>query len=245
MWKDNLTIVLVETRNPLNIGAAARAMLNFGFRRLALVAPYDVAFQEARSAVGAASVLQKAQVSPSLEEAIADCTLVIGTGTLEGRVRRQPRRLLPEVAVLMRRHLARQRAALLFGSEKFGLSNAHLSHCQWILHIPTNPLCPSMNLGQAVALCCWELAREKPRRAATARAPARPAAAQLERIVQRLIAALDASGYIPARTRASQVLKIERLVRRLELSRQDAQVVEGMLRQIGWKLGEGARGREP
>ncbi|HYM13223.1 MAG TPA: TrmH family RNA methyltransferase, partial [Bryobacterales bacterium] len=60
-WKDNLTIVLVATRNPLNIGAAARAMLNFGFRRLTLVSPYDVAFREARSAVGAASVLAAAR----------------------------------------------------------------------------------------------------------------------------------------------------------------------------------------
>ena len=235
-WKDNLTVVLVESRNPLNIGAAARAMLNFGFRRMALASPYEAAFREARSAVGAASVLEKARVGKSLEEAMGEATLVVGTGTRGGRVRRQPRYLLPEAASRLRAHLESGPAALLFGPEKHGLSNEHLSRCHWILEIPTQPECPSMNLGQAVAVCCWELARAKPRRAARRRRR-KPPAAQLERIAERLAGALDSSGYIPERTRASQEQKIRRLVRRLELDSRDAQVVEGMLRQIGWKLG--------
>ena len=236
-WKDNLTVVLVEPRNPLNIGTAARAMLNFGFSRLALVAPYEVAFREARSAVGAKTVLERARVTGSLDEAVTEATLVVGTGTQQGRARRQPRRLLPEAAAALRPHLQRGRAALLFGSEKFGLSNEHLSRGHWILQIPTNPNCPSVNLGQAVALCCWELAREgaAPRR--TGRAPSRPAAAQLDRIVERLTTLLDASGYLNPRTRASNLLKIRRLARRLELSAADAQVLEGMLRQMTWKWG--------
>lgn len=237
-WQDNLTVVLVETRNPLNIGAAARAMLNFGFDRLTLVKPYEVAFREARSAAGALSVLERARVA-GLDEALADCTLVAGTATLGGRVRRLSSYWLPEAAARLRRHLRRERAALLFGSEKFGLSNEHLSRCSWLLEIPTDPRCDSMNLGQAVALCCWELARPAARastRAAGA-SPRRPPSDQLERIAARLTAVLDSSGYINPRTRASHLLKIQRLVRRLDLSRQDAQVVEGMLRQMGWKIG--------
>jgi TrmH family RNA methyltransferase len=234
-WKDNLTVVLVETRNPLNIGAAARAMLNFGFRRLRLVAPYDVAFREARSAAGAASVLKSAEVFPSLSGALAGCTLVAGTASAGKRVFRQPRRSLADAAALIRAHLARQPAALLFGSEKFGLSNEHLSHCHWTLKIPTAPECPSMNLGQAVALCCYELARgghNEPR----GRAPRAATAEQLELIVTRLTSVLDSSGYIQDRTRRSNLLKIRRFVGRLALSSLDAEVLLGMLRQIAWKL---------
>src|SRR5262249_41574083 len=112
MWKDNLSIVLVESRNPLNIGAAARAMLNFGFTRLRLVSPYQVAFREARSAVGAASVLADAQVFPAIEEALVGCSLVVGTASSSGkRVFRQPRRLLAEAATFLRIHLHREPAA--------------------------------------------------------------------------------------------------------------------------------------
>ena len=82
---DNVRVVLVSTRNPLNIGAAARAMRNFGFSRLRVVNPYDVAFREARSAVDAADVLQRAEVYTVLDSAVADCSLVVGTTALGHR----------------------------------------------------------------------------------------------------------------------------------------------------------------
>ncbi len=235
-WKDNLTVVLVESRNPLNIGAAARAMLNFGFTRLALVSPYDLAYREARSAVRAAPVLEAARVFPSLDEALADATLVAGAASPEGRVFRQPRCRLAEAAERLRAHLEQEPAALLFGSEKFGLSNEHLSRCHWAVRIPTEPECPSMNLGQAVAVCCYELARA-PHRPERKPPKARARADQLERLAERLGRILETSGYIQQKTRRSQQLKIRRLVGRLELSSEDAQVLEGMLRQVEWKLG--------
>lgn len=243
-WKDNLTIVLVETRNPLNIGAAARAMLNFGFKRLRLAAPYEVAFREARSAAGAASVLKSAEVFPALAEALSGCTLVAGSASAGRRIFRQPRYALSEAAALLRAHLECAPAALLFGSEKFGLSNQHLSYCHWTLKIPTNPACPSMNLGQAVALCCYELASaprtgsRSPEPAPASRTRRGATAGEIERLVERLTAVLDASGYIHARTRRSNVLKIRRLAGRLDLSTGDAEILLGMLRQIGWKLGQ-------
>jgi len=234
-WKDNLTVVLVEPRNPLNIGAAARAMLNFGFAQLRLAAPYEVAFREARSAVGAGSVLAAAEVYPALPDALAGCSLVVGTASPEGRVFRHLRFPLAEGAARLRAHLERERAALLFGSEKFGLSNAHLSRCQWVLRIPTARGCPSMNLGQAVAVCCYELARAvRPKGRAPAAPPVR--ADQVERLAGRLTGVLAESGYLNPKTRRSQQLKIRRLVGRLDLSAADAQVLEGMLRQIDWKL---------
>src|SRR5436190_9740119 len=93
-WKDNLRVVLVSTRNPLNIGAAARAMANFGFARLRVVNPYDVAFREARSAVGAAPLLQTAEEFATVGEAVADCELVVGTTSVGHRELQHPIRRL-------------------------------------------------------------------------------------------------------------------------------------------------------
>src|ERR1700722_8660398 len=82
---DRVRIVLVEARNPLNIGAAARAMSNFGFRHLRVVNPYDVAFQGARSAVGAGEVLASAEKYETVADAVADCSLVVGTTAIGHR----------------------------------------------------------------------------------------------------------------------------------------------------------------
>jgi len=94
---DRLSVVLVSTRNPLNIGAAARAMNNFGFSRLRVVNAYQLAFREARSAVGASEVLRTAEQFHSLAEAVADCQLVIGTTAARNRHLRQPLRALPRL----------------------------------------------------------------------------------------------------------------------------------------------------
>src|SRR5215475_5045946 len=116
-WKDNLRVVLVATRNPLNIGAAARAMANFGFSRLRVVNPYDLAFREARSAVGAAPLLQAAEDFSSVADAIADCRLVVGTTSVGHRELQHPLRRLEYGARLIRRRMAKAPVALLFGSE--------------------------------------------------------------------------------------------------------------------------------
>ena len=148
----------MNTRNPLNIGAAARAMSNFGFDRLHVVNPYELAFREARSAVGAAPLLAKAEECNSVADAIADCSLVVGASALSRRSPELPVEELRRGARLVRRHLATGHVALLFGSEKRGLSNEDLSHCHWLLHVPTRETHRSMNLGQAVAVCLYEIA---------------------------------------------------------------------------------------
>jgi len=165
---DRLRVVLVRTRNPLNIGAAARVMSNFGFLRLRVVNPYEVAFREARSAVGASALLASAEEFKSMAEAVADCALVVGTTAAGRRELQQSLKRLEEGARLVRKQLASSRVALLFGSEKIGLSNEDLSHCHWLMRIPTREKHPSVNLGQAVAICLYELARDSkwPRRSA-------------------------------------------------------------------------------
>jgi tRNA/rRNA methyltransferase len=234
-WQDHLRIVLVQARNPLNIGAAARAMLNFGFSNLWLVKPYDVAFQGARSAVGAGQVLRKARVTDSLNEALGDSSLVVGTSAMRRRADSQVQRLLPEGGLALRTHLETKPAALVFGSEKHGLGKRDLSHCDWVLSIPTEEVCPSMNLGQAVALCCYEVAR-RALPTPQLQTPATAAAEHRDRIVTLLAKVLEDSGFTRPQARASQLLKVRRLVNRLRLAPQDARLLQGMLRQIQWKL---------
>ena len=234
--RDKLRVVLVSSRNPLNIGAAARAMSNFGFLRLRAVNPYDVAWREARSAVGAAALLESAEEYADLGEAVRDCTLVVGTTALGHRGLQHPLRKLQYGARMIRKHLAGGRVALLFGSEKYGLSNEEMSHCHWLMRIPTRDEHSSMNLGQAVAVSLYEIARES---AAAAREPdpIKPAAAgEVERFTQMLLEALEASGYTNPRTAGSTKDKIRRLVRRLDLPKRDIEVWLGILRQILWKV---------
>src|SRR5581483_7865286 len=147
-------------RNPLNIGAAARALSNFGFTSLRVVNPYEIAFREARSAVGASGLLKNAQEFQSVPDAVAECSLVVGTTALGHRELRHPLRRLEQGAGIIRKQLASGRVALLFGSEKVGLSNRDLSHCHWLMRIPTREGHGSMNLGQAVAVCLYELVRD-------------------------------------------------------------------------------------
>src|SRR5258708_4287317 len=236
-WKDNLRVVLVSTRNPLNIGASARAMANFGFQCLRAVAPYDVAFREARSAVGAAPLLARAEECATVAEAVADCHLVVGTTSVGNRELQHPIRRLEYGARQIRRALAEGPVALLFGSEKFGLSNDDLSHCHWLMRIPTVDQELSMNLGQAVALCLCELARD-PKAAFVPPGRIRAAtAAEIEQVTTQLLDILRESGYVNPVTAASTEEKVRRLVRRLDIASKDAPVLLGMLRQIRWKLG--------
>jgi tRNA/rRNA methyltransferase len=242
---DRLCVVLVSTRNPLNIGAAARAMSNLGFLRLRVVSPYEASFREARSAVGAAPLLAKAEQYSSVAEAVADCSLVVGTTAAANRELHHPLRLLQDAAPLVRKQLrAGGRVALLFGSEKRGLSNDDFSHCHWLLHIPTREEHTSMNLGQAVAVCLYELARgaAKASNRTSSQAisktekPKSATSADLERITTILIDALRASGYLGERSAAAKEEKVRRMVRRLELSSADAELWLGMLRQMLWKM---------
>jgi TrmH family RNA methyltransferase len=232
---DRLRVVLVNSRNPLNIGAATRAMSNFGFLHLRVVNPYDLAFREARSAVDASAILANAEEFDSVAKAVADCSLVVGTSAIGRRVPQHPVRILDEAARLIRKRLTSSRVALLFGSEKRGLSNEDLSHCHWLLRIPTLEKHRSMNLGQAVAICLYEIARG-PKSAAQPEKRIAASSGELERITSILLDAFRSSGYLKPHSAATTEEKIRRLVHRLNLSSSDAELCLGMLRQILWKL---------
>ena len=235
-----MCVVLSAPRNPLNIGAAARAMSNFGFHDLRVVNAWEVAFREARSAVGAPDLLASAREHQSLAEGVAGCTLVVGTTAGHNRDPQHKLHSLRAGAGLVHKHLAKNkdnRVAILFGSEKRGLSNADLSHCHWLMTIPTREEHLSMNLGQAVAVCLYELAREREphtsTKTVTAASVAPASADDLERMTALLIEVLRASGYISAQSAEE---KIRRMVYRLDLTAPDIELWLGILRRIAWKL---------
>jgi len=273
---DRVCVVLVRARNPNNIGAAARAMHDFGFAGLRVVNQFPVPFEAARSAVDASAVLANAMVCSSIADAVGDCTLVIGTTAVGERDLRHPLLPLPEAAAHVRAELRRGngagsgnsigsgagagRVALLFGSEKTGLSNQELSHCNWLLTVPMREQealrHPSMNLGQAVAVCLYELVRDEPVRAAPdagggqvsrdepnplvetcAVATAPETAAGLERLTVLLSEVLEQTGYTRRHPANSDLAQVRRLVRRMSVHAGDAPVWMGILRQVLWKLG--------
>ena len=215
-------------------------MSNFGFSRLRVVNPYEAGFREARSAVGAAEVLARAEEYESVGDAVADCSLVVGTTSVGQRDLQQPVKDLEVGAALIRKRLASGCVALLFGSEKIGLKNEDFSHCYWLMRIPTLEQHRSLNLGQAVAITLYELAR-RGGRVRNARVRAQPENQQaasggdLERLTTQLLEVLQASGYLKKSSPQNE-RKVRRLIRRLSMSSDDAETLLGMVRQILWKL---------
>ncbi|MBE7179985.1 MAG: RNA methyltransferase [Terriglobus roseus] len=237
--QSSLTVVLVRARNPLNVGAAARAMSNFGVSDLRIVGDYLQPLESARSAIDAAPVLASACTYASVAEAVADCALVYGTTALGERDLRHPVDVLRDASAQI--HASQGRVALLFGSEKTGLSNEELSHCHRLLTIPMARGGVSMNLGQAVAVCLYELHRENAAQRVLPEAAELADGGELQRFETLLREVLEAAEYgrrFPGNMGANEMRE---LVRRLSLSSADAMVWMGMLRQVLWKLHQQTR----
>jgi tRNA/rRNA methyltransferase len=258
-----VSVVLVRARNPANIGAVARAMHDFGFGRLRVVNEFAVPFEAARSAVDASVVMENAAIYTSVAEAVGDCTLVVGTTAVGERDLQHPLLMLAQAVPVMRAELRREsaagdstdtndapappRVAILFGSEKTGLSNEEVSHCNWLLTIPMHEHAgvrhPSMNLGQAVAVCLYELVRhsqtdsEEAVMDAAANDLSRTVdAAILERMTGLLIEVMEKTEYTRRHAANSSAENVRRLVRRMGAAAVDPPVWMGILRQVLWKL---------
>ena len=246
--RDRVDIVLVSPRNPLNIGAVARAMANFGFHHLTVVAPFDPHWREAKSAVGAPALLQHAREAADMQTAVAACAFVAGTGTLTHRKPEQPAIPLPALAPLLRNQLAAgARAALVFGPEKHGLTREDLSWCHALVEIPTDPVQPSMNLGQAAAVCLYELARGRtssttsetltdPPADPSGPSQSAPDSAALDRLAQLIEQSMRASRYSPNSMQAANRHDLRLLLRRLRLNAHDTRRALGLFRRILWQL---------
>ena len=210
-------------------------MSNFGCGGLRLVSPFDLAFREAVSAVGGAQVLRDAQVFETVAEAAADCAFVVGTTAVGHRELQHPLLRLEQAGSPLRNAARTAPLAILFGSEKFGLNNDELSYCHWLTHIPTSPETPSMNLGQAVAVCLYEIIRE-PEQPPYAPRHFPLSGADSEQLTVMLLDVLRQSGYTNRIVAESLERKVRRFLRRASFSHRDGPLLLGMLRQILWKF---------
>ena len=241
----SMEVVLVSPRNPLNIGAVARAMANFGFAHLSVVAPYEPHWREARSAVGAPNLLQSAKESETLSAAVSQSTLVIGTGTLTHRKPEQKVVQLPDLPPTVQAELNRGgRIALVFGPEKHGLTREDLSWCNLLVEIPTDPRQPSMNLGQAVAVCLYELSSHAfssqgatPHvEAGASESKAVAPSGTLDLLAAVIEETMAAARYSPRSMQAANRHDLRLLLRRLSPTQRDARRILGLFRRILWRL---------
>jgi tRNA/rRNA methyltransferase len=230
---ENIRVVLLRPQNAGNVGAAARALKNMGIRDLVAVAPACVLSggEADVMAVHARDVLQAARTVPSLAAALDGCGLVVGTTCRSGAYRvaaRSPRAAAPDIV----RTAAANRVALVFGPEDHGLSNAEVGRCQQLLTIPTAAAYASLNLAQAVLLCCYELFL-----AAQTVCPSAPPRATVERIefmFQRLQAALLSIGFLNPVNPEHIMFSLRRLLGQAVVDDRDVRIVLGMARQMEW-----------
>ena len=238
---DDTVFVLVGTSHPGNVGAAARAIKTMGFSHLRLVAPRLPDVQEHAEAVafasGADDVLRAAQVHADLASAVADCGWVTA---LSARVRDFGPPLhtpdwLPELAQGSTQQ--GRRAAFVFGSERFGLSNADVYRCDALLSIPANPAYTSLNLAQSVQLIAWEWRKAVGLHPLPAPPPAAPATAgEVQGLLAHVAQALVALDVLDLQAPRKLLPRLQRLASRAELTREEVQILRGVCAAILRKL---------
>jgi tRNA/rRNA methyltransferase len=224
--------VLVRPSNALNIGAAARAMANFGLTDLAVVQPEDGRWRDAQSAIYGTDILARAPMQ-RLEQAVADCGLIIGTASAHNRAARRTMVTLPALRGWLKRRLPKGgKAAILFGSERNGLENEELDHCHAILRIPTVPDAPSINLGQAVALIAYELSKPGLERSVTELDEDLVEGKQLEGVVETAMFAMARTGVNAHMSESVRRSRIRRGLLKWRMSRADANWLRGILERL-------------
>jgi tRNA/rRNA methyltransferase len=232
----NCRVVLVRTHYAGNIGAAARAMANFGLRDLVLVDPVaDVAAHQARMlAAGGVAVLDAARVVPDFAAAVADCGMVLATagetaGTRRETVRGTPAELLPRFAAA----LGHGPCALVFGPEPHGLTTAEVGRCHGLLHLPADPDYPSLNLSLAVGICLYEL-RSHALTAGRLTPAARPPApfVDLDRALVHLEEALTKMSFLYGQNADALMHAVRHLIGRALPTEQEVALLHGLARQL-------------
>ncbi|MCS6959528.1 MAG: RNA methyltransferase [Pseudanabaenaceae cyanobacterium SKYGB_i_bin29] len=228
----SLRIVLVETQGALNLGAVARVMKNMGLDRLHLVnplcSPYD---SEAKQmAVHAQDVLAKAQIFPSLPAALTGCQRVLGTC---GRSNNCLTCVSPPQGIAWLQGVGE--SALVFGAEDRGLSKEELQYCQGVITIPTVAAYPSLNLAQAVAICCyqWRLSQvDDPTPPPIVPAPVEA----IEGLFSHLERVLLQIGYLYPHTAFARMQKFRKMVQRAQLTQEEVTMLRGILSQVQWAV---------
>ncbi len=248
MSLDNCRVVLVGTQFPGNLGATARVMRNMGLSRLVLVAPQaDPADPEARRlSTHGEGILRGARVVTDLSEAVADCVLVAATSAqVGGPFRRQSVGTPDEIAGHLIAASASAPVALVFGPEASGLSNAEVTRCHYLIHIPADPGYPALNLAQAVAVCLYELRRAWLRQ--TGKVPPREPPVpfdEQERVFASLRTALEEVHFIWGDSADTLWHAVRHLLGRAGPTAMEADILFGLARQIRWFVRHGRREEE-
>jgi tRNA/rRNA methyltransferase len=238
--------ILVHPQMGENIGAAARAMWNFGLDRLRLVAPRDGWPNPKAEAMasGAAHVVDRAAVVATTAEACADLTFVFATTARERALTKLV--LTPEQAMAEARALAAagERVGILFGPERAGLANDDIVRANAVVTVPVNPAFGSLNLAQCALLLAYEWRRAAGDAEATAYRLAggrRATGTEVDRFVEHLVERLDAVGFFfPAHKRPSMVANLDNLFRRAPLTDTDIRTLHGLVRALATRRPSGA-----
>ncbi|MHB8835885.1 MAG: RNA methyltransferase, partial [Candidatus Methylomirabilia bacterium] len=236
---ENIAIVLVEPREPGNIGAAARAMANMGLARLVLVRPPDHRVPEAfRMALAARPILESAVVVDELAEALAGFGFVAGTTRRPGAGRRgrvTPRQLASELPAVS----AANDVAILFGREDSGLTNAELQYCQRLVTIPSSEGFGSLNLAQSVLTIAYEIFLVDAASGSGGPGPSarRAPAAELEGLYAQMERVLLSIGYLDPANPAHMMRVFRRLLGRSGPDAREVKALRGIFRQVDWYVG--------
>ncbi len=241
----NARVVLVRPHYPGNLGAVARAMCNFGLQQLTLVEPFaDPKSQEARRlSTHGEHVLESARIVATLDEAVADCGVVVATSAnVEGVYRThnygRPEEVLPAIVDA----LPDGPCALVFGPEPSGLSNSEVARCHGLIRILTDNKCPSLNLSHAVAICINELRRQWLQREGAAVRPSQKVApfVDQERMFESLRDALERVHFLWGPKTDSLMHAVRHLIARARPSPNEVRILFGLARQLRWVAEHGA-----
>jgi TrmH family RNA methyltransferase len=233
----NIRIVLVTPSHGGNIGGCARAMKNMGLTQLVLVAPDEFPGDAARArAAGAEDVLERARVCAGLDEAIADCQLVIGTSARDRRIP-WPLLMPDQAAQRIVQTGASGEVAVLFGRERTGLTNDELDRCQLLVNIPTDPEFSSINLACAVQVIAYEIWRAQ---AQGGQAPTTAemlgeslaAHADVQRFYQHLEQVLLETGFLDPANPRLLMRRLTRLFGRVEMTTNEVNIMRGILAAV-------------
>ena len=238
MSNPDTRIVLVETAGELNLGSVARAMKNFGLKDLVLVNPQcdPDGPEAAKMAVHAKDVLQAAKRVGTLQEALAGCSRVAAT---TARAVKSPLPSNTLKTVLPWLYEIATPGALIFGPEERGLSTAELQWAQCWISIPTDAHYPTLNLAQAVALCCYEIFQYAPVKKSTSAADVTPAAVDaVEGYLQHMAKVLLEIGYLHPHTKTKRMEKLRKILHRSAPSKEELAMLRGIWSQFEWALAQ-------
>jgi tRNA/rRNA methyltransferase len=241
MIQENVSVVLVETQQPGNIGSAARAMHNMGLRRLKLVNPAGRLNQECQKMAGKAmDLVLRAEVCQSLGQAVADDHLVVGTSSARDRKSRQRVHTPREIAPLLLEQASRHKIALVFGPERGGLTEEQLALCQYQVSIPADPGYPVLNLAQAVLILCYELFLASPlsRPGEELQLASQEEREQMYAHIEKVLLAV---GFLSSGNPGHIMRSIRRFLGKAELTYRDVRIVRGIMAQMEWYAREGHR----